>query len=61
MGNVNQCFKGVDLGVIFRNILLENNKIINVVDIFYISHKNSFKNFIFLLWFINKGHVNECP
>ena len=34
MGYVNQCFKGVGLGVIFRNILLKNNKIINVVDNF---------------------------
>ena len=28
---------------------------------FYISHKNGVKIFIFLLWFINKGHTNGCP
>ena len=33
--NVNECFKGIDLGTIFRNIFYEkNDKTINFSDIF---------------------------
>ena len=34
MRNVNKWLKDIGLGTIFRNILWENNKIINYVDIF---------------------------
>ena len=58
MRNVNESLKGIDLTVIFRNILWENDKVIILLTAFYISYKSDVKTF--LLWFINNCPKSIC-
>ena len=44
----------IGLGIIFKNILRENDKTLILLAVFYISHKSDVKTF--LIWFIN-----NCP
>ena len=46
--------KGIGLGTIFRNILLENDKAINFFDNFLYFPWNDVKTFIILF-------INNCP
>ena len=46
MRNVNESLKGIDLTVIFRNILWENDKVIILLTAFYISYKSDVKTFL---------------
>ena len=52
MENVNKSPVGIGLKNIFRNILWENNKIINFFDNFFIFifHENSVKNFFNIVY-----------
>ena len=40
MRNVNECSKSIGLKTIFRNILWKNDKTINFLTTFYISHES---------------------
>ena len=46
MRNVNEYFKGIYLGIIFRNILWKRKKVINFFTNFYIFLKNSINFFL---------------
>ena len=47
-GYIKGCPKGIDLEIIFRNILWENDITINFVDSFYIFHRSNIKSFLIL-------------
>ena len=50
MENVNECPKGISLRTIFKNILLKNDKTINVVDnflYFLLKLSQNFSNIVY--------------
>ena len=52
-GNVNEYLKGIGLETILRNILWENDKVINFSDIYiyiYISHESDAENFLKIVY-----------
>ena len=52
-GKVNEFLKGIGLETILKNILWENNKVINFSNSFfliYISHKGNAKNFFKIVY-----------
>ena len=53
-GYIKGCPKVIDLKIIFRNILWENDNTINFVDSFYIFHRSNIKSFLIL--FIDNYH-----
>ena len=53
-GYIKGCPKAIDLKIIFRNILWENDNTINFVDSFYIFHRSNIKSFLML--FIDNYH-----
>ena len=53
LGNVNEYFNGIGLETILRNILWENDKVINFSDIYiyiYISHESDAENFLKIVY-----------
>ena len=55
LGNVNEYLNGIGLGTILRNILWENDKVINFSDIYiyiyiYISHESDAENFLKIVY-----------